>query len=367
MVQYRCCLVGFLTLSSIQSFQYPLPTPKNRKDCALRAKRVPQSRPRPQRSPPSRRTKPFVQRRAPHQFDHTQEEARPFVRQDTKELLRQQDPNEDAPCYALNDTGTTSSDTTPSQQRDDESITHPHLTYYSLDDIFPNNLNFSERFNSNADFRTELRNAMREDVLDTTPTYHTLSEKARNFLLLPDSSLQGSWKCVDGGWSRSDGSRTMPRMTRLTHVLAKHLGADAPTGDEFMDTIGRLCGDKPSTHWIDIVGVLNRRIPHSWHQDTGRSDQCRTVLLGFPASDQYEGVGVFSHLIKLKYEQWAHQDHPPQQPIVYELDDDDDDDLEDYIVRPLYQPGREIVVYRDVDVLHSSPDIALRSSVMRFM
>jgi hypothetical protein len=40
---------------------------------------------------------------------------------------------------------------------------------------------------------------------------------------------------------------------------------------------------------------------------------------------------------------------------------------EQYIVRPKFAEGREIIVYRDVDVLHSSPDVAYRASVMRFM
>jgi hypothetical protein len=40
---------------------------------------------------------------------------------------------------------------------------------------------------------------------------------------------------------------------------------------------------------------------------------------------------------------------------------------EHHIVRPSYAPGRELLMYRDIDVLHSSPDVAYRTSVMRFM
>merc|ERR1712087_156231 len=97
------------------------------------------------------------------------------------------------------------------------------------------------------------------------------------------------------------------RMRRLTPVLRDYLGDGAPTGDGFMETIGKLCGSKPSTHWIDIVGITDRKIPHSWHQDTGRSHggDTRTVLMGFPKEDNYDGVGVFSHAVKLKYERVA--------------------------------------------------------------
>lgn len=40
---------------------------------------------------------------------------------------------------------------------------------------------------------------------------------------------------------------------------------------------------------------------------------------------------------------------------------------EEFIVRPIYEPGKEIIRYRDVDVLHSAPDVTYRTSIMRFM
>ena len=300
-------------------------------------------------------------KRAPHQFDHTKEQARPFV--DVLAEITNQKDNEDAPAYAL-----------PGDDAENakEVIRHAHFCTFSLDELFPNcQTGISETFARSTEFRTELRNSMREDIFDTTPTYHGMSAKARQVLLLPDSSLQGSWKCTNGGWSRApptDGDnssdpKALPRMQRLTETLRKYLGETAPTGDEFMDTIGALCGSKPSTHWIDIVGVLTRRIPHSWHQDTGNSPQnSKTVLLGFPPASHYDGVGVFSHLVKLEREQWAGPDHPPVEPVLYTNEIPDA-----YIVRPRFAQGRELIVYRDVDVLHSSPDVAHRMSVMRFM
>ena len=112
------------------------------------------------------------------------------------------------------------------------------------------------------------------------------------------------------------------------------------------------------------MGITDRKISHSWHQDTGRSPNAdtRTVLFGFPRQDNYVGGGVFSHLVKLYREQWAKEDHPPNEPVLYKHAID-----EKYIYRPQFAKGQEIIMYRDVDVLHSAPDVAYRSSVMRFM
>ena len=88
-----------------------------------------------------------------------------------------------------------------------------------------------------------------------------------------------------------------------------------------------------------------------------------TVLLGFPKEDNYTGVGVFSHAVKLKYEKVSFEEHVIDDPVVYpglKIDDK-------YVVRPQFAKGKEIVVFRDIDIVHSSPDVAYRSSVMRFM
>jgi hypothetical protein len=355
---------------------------------------------------------PVVQRRAPHQFDHRQEQARPFI--NATDEIQKQSPNENADPFTLFD----SKDGDERSTRQRQSINHAHIETYSLDTLFPG-FQLSELFASSTLFRNDLRDAIREDIFDTTPSYHHLSDKARRILLLPDSSLQGSWQCqtlsgtprqwaLQGESVVDDKDHHLPadnsdtahrhsslRMTRLTKVLQAYLGPTAPSGDEFMDTIGGLCR-KPNlttvAHWMDIVGVQKRRVPHSWHQDTGKSsDNCRTVLWGFPPTDYYDGVGVFSHVIKLSHEQWKPsndeldadtQSMVLDQPIVYpdaklkaavaaqqreSQDVQDDGALDSYIVRPRFAVGQEIIAYRDVDVLHSSPDIAYRTSLMRFM
>jgi hypothetical protein len=391
--------------TSITVCQMVKRVPRTEVDGQASPRQASTSRQRPRRSdsPSTERgdKPPFVPQRAPHQFDHRQEQARPFI--DVASEIEKQRPNEDAPLLTLPAATTFSlAGTTPQR------IEHSHIETYSLNALFPG-LNMSELFASSTNFRSALRDAIRADMFDTTPSYHNLSEKARRVLLLPDTSLQGSWRCksLPGQgrlWARegddgtvdsddattaaaatdSDATTSPPRrMTRLSQVLCEYLGPTAPNGDDFMDTIGSLCGNDSSavtTHWMDIVGVLNRRVPHSWHQDTGTSPaHSRTVLLGFPPVDNYDGVGVFSHVIKLSHEQWKASaveddavDQPPgrqlDQPIVYSNEDLQlHDSLEEFIVRPRFAMGREIIAYRDVDVLHSSPDVAYRMSLMRFM
>jgi hypothetical protein len=233
----------------------------------------------------------------------------------------------------------------------------PPFKFHSLDEVL-GIIGFSTIFNGNKDFRVALRAAIRQDIFDTTPFYEGLPEKAAAVLLLPDSSLEGSWK-------KAPNTRGL-RMKQTTNVLRKYLDekmASVVTGDDLFARIGALCGSKPSTHFIDIFGVQDRQVNHSWHQDFGQSpESSRTVLWGFPNDDDYFGCGVFSHVVSLNRECLAPPGRPRIEPVLFKGKID-----EKYIVRPEYRPGREILTYRDVDVLHSSPDVAYRMSLMRFM
>lgn len=189
-------------------------------------------RPRParRRNPPSsstraaRRTAAPI-KRAPHQFDHTKEDSRPFV--DAATEIERQSPNEDAPTYDLDASRdlrcislSQESEQKEEQEEDGRIISHPHIEFYSLDDLFPC-LDFSHRFSTSQAFREELRNSIREDIFDSTASYSSLPEKARRVLLLPDSSLQGTWKCSSS--SGGGGEKEGIRMKKLTNVLAEHL------------------------------------------------------------------------------------------------------------------------------------------------
>jgi hypothetical protein len=335
-------------------------------------------------------------RRAPHQYDHRTESARPFI-QNVQQALKQYSTSIQPPQQQLFDlqsaitNGTTSTSISSSYSGN---IIPPnqHYRYYSLNELFPTLNNISALFSASTSFRNDIRNAIRHDIFYSTPQYQNMSVKAQQILLLPDSSIQGTWKC-DHYRHRNATSTSSLRMIRLTATLQEYFGSDTDiTGDVFMETIGALCGPNRSTsssdednsnpqqyhHWIDIVGIKHRRVTHSWHQDTGRSHglDCneqipkkRTLLWGFPCEDDYDGIGVFSHIIPLQREQIAMDTHPINVPIVY--DDyiliSNSSGLDEYIVRPTFRLGQEILVYSDTDVLHSAPDITYRTSCMRFM
>jgi len=248
-------------------------------------------------------------------------------------------------------------------------INHAHFEYLSLDQLFPG-IDFGKRFSANGDFRQAIRVAMRGDIFFTTPAYADVSSKIAAMMLDDDSSLQGTWNCIPKNLPEGLKESAPLRMTRLTRVLQTNLGPDAPTGDDFMIAIGGLCGKNPSTHWIDIIGVKDRAVSHSWHQDTGISyvgeskltSSKYTVMLGFPVENKYCGCGVFSHAIKLKHEHLAPEGHNENEPVLFEGSVDDE-----FIIRPKFSLGQEVLRYRDVDVLHSAPDAVYRKSVMRFM
>jgi hypothetical protein len=282
---------------------------------------------------------------------------------DGKALATAQEPNEDAQPLDLK-TANLKCMSCDLNLDGDNTNNSPCFEFKSLDDIHEG---LSAIFNSDSSFRDAMRLAMRRDIFDTTPAYANLSDKAASIMLLPDSSLQGSWRTPQPtspppSDNNNDGAINS-RMTRLTAILREALGDDAPTGDELLHKIGALCGTKPSTHYIDIVGVQNRKLSHSWHLDTGLSpENSKTVLWGFPAEDNYTGCGIFSHLAPIQSECHAPNGHPRMEPILFDGTID-----EAHIVRPAYAPGKELLVYRDIDVLHSSPDVAFRTSVMRFM
>mmetsp|Transcript_6743 Transcript_6743/g.8268 ORF Transcript_6743/g.8268 Transcript_6743/m.8268 type:complete len:96 (-) Transcript_6743:76-363(-) len=95
-------------------------------------------------------------------------------------------------------------------------------------------------------------------------------------------------------------------------------------------------------------------------------------MLGFPPTDGYEGPGVFSHVVKLDREHvrgipqgsgGSGGAELPREPILFPHDEIG----EEFIVRLVYASGRELLMFRDVDCIHSASDVTYRTSVMRFM
>ena len=303
------------------------------------------------------------------------------------------------------------------EKEDNASSFSPYFEYMSLDDLEFERTGaphikfrlkgFSEKFNADVDFRSSLRSAIRQDIFRTTPFYQNLPAKAASILLLPDSSLEGSWKIPTPSTAKNDDmDEPTIRMKYTTKVLqdafssVSSSGEDdplIPTGDELFQAIGRLCSNEngselsssartdgstggASTHFIDIYGRQDRTINHSWHMDAGKAgflpdrQVCRTLIWGFPARNEinYRGCGVFSHIVKLKHscslQELNHLDEDTapsatlMEPVLFDGVIDPK-----YVVRPPYQPGNEILLYRDIDCLHSAPDCTYRSSIMRFM
>jgi hypothetical protein len=239
--------------------------------------------------------------------------------------------NEEAAAYQL-----------PSDAPTDSQIEGTHIKFYSFDELFPHS-GLGEKFDRSSKLRADIRAAAREDFFVSDAT---LSEEANNALKDPRSTLMSNW-------------RKPNEYAHLTEVFSRH--EIALTGPVFIRALTDLCGSSPHVFgsWIDIIGVRGRAVAHSWHQDSGLEQ--RTVMVGFPPSDHYDGTGVFSHAFKL-----SHRLPTPanaKEPRLWSGPAVE----EPYIVRPAYGRGREVMVYDDRDIFHSAPDFANRESIWRFM
>jgi hypothetical protein len=305
-----------------------------------------------------------------------------------------QDPNEDAPVYDFDyENGQGDSKFESMTELNEETlqnhkdlIDHDHFETRSLDDLFPG-IRFSETFNSCAVFRNGLLDAIRYDMISDANAgakpsqpaiYGQMTNKQREQELARNAPLIGYWKSDDD----PDTIRNTVRMKNTTAILRQYLGSSAPTGDALFEAIGSLCNSTQTPHeWTEVVGVgatqnfqMGDKSEHAWHQDYGHLQTLtneqdppvyqshKHVFFAFPYEDQYVGTGVLPHLVQLKHQQWARPKDHSRKSIFYQGTVPDQ-----YIVRPRYVPGSaEIIMFRDVDVLHSSPDIQYRTSIMRF-
>ena len=227
-----------------------------------------------------------------------------------------------------------------------------HAKLIGLDYLFPG-IGLGGAFSGSAAFRMGLRQAMRSDLYIRDPN---LSNDANEAL----RSLQSTLHVV---WDR-------PECTFFNLDAFFRSKGMALTGSEFILTLGRLTGGEcRSKSLLEIVAAdASRRVGnHDWHQDSGREQ--RTVMLGFPPRDDYQGAGVFSHCVKLSHELVPNAGRERGEVVEYNAYDTTATlpISEEYVVRPEYKEGAEVLVYYDNAHLHSTPDRICRDAIWRFM
>jgi len=222
--------------------------------------------------------------------------------------------------------------------------------FLSLDSLYPEaGGRLCDAWDQNAQLRLDIRKAGREDFYEDNPRFDakklkTLKAISRDL----GSSLMGYW----------DRDRPFPA---LGEALGDHGFAEV-SGELFVSRMAGLCTGDGGEHtfgsWMEIVG-RPRGSDHAWHQDSGLVQD--TAMLGFPKDNGYEGEGVFSHVVELSHRMPEPETEVPG-PVVI-----DGRFPEENVIRPVYAKGREIIVYRDCDVLHSAPDKVIRDCLWRFM
>ena len=289
-------------------------------------------------------TKTLRQRRLEKRLTNARNIVAPSTDDFRNHPLLQLSTNEDAIAYPITSSSSSSSSSSLSSIKD-------HIKFYSFNDLFGEQLDFSGLFNSNSEFRADIRKAARDDFFVKDDM---ISNETNNLLKDPRSSMSSKWdsKCNE--------------YHSLTKVFQKYNFPQHFTGKVFMLELTNLCPDTPHrfNSWMDIIGVKKKAINHSFHQDSGLEQT--TVMIGFPPENDYEGLGVFSHAVKLSHRLPSPPIELQNQPRLWSSISHDLFD-EKYIIRPIYKKGKEIMVYDDRDIFHSAPDFAYRDSIWRIM
>lgn len=261
--------------------------------------------------------------------------------------------------------------------------------FMGFDDLFPKT-GFGDLFDEDARFRSAIRMAARQDF--SSRDGHELKKRFKRHDSGKDSVMK-FW--LDEGKNRN--GITFPELTKVFEKFLPHSGLQ---GDDFMSTLMGLCGENPQFgSWMDIIGVVDKKMVHAWHQDSGYSH--KTVMVGFPSSNRYEGIGVFSHAVKLSNRLLepgnmneadatttipGPRTWPLEEMLAMEGSGRGGEGnrrklfgpvaaesvlqfqfFENNIIRPLYKKGKEIMIYDDSLVFHSAPDFIRRESLWRFM
>lgn len=234
-----------------------------------------------------------------------------------------------------------------------------HGRHVSLESVFPGS-GLAEAWDTKSELRTALRVALRDDMFRPPPHWN---EKQRRLATGVDAACMVSWRmAAEEAAEEHDGERAKG-LASFDAAFAAH--GVSLSGLEFVRGITALCGERPHGSLIDIV-PLQRRVAHSWHQDSGISSL--TVLLGFPPRDGYVGGGVFSSQVQLSHPLRPTSGDAHGAVVEYELFEPPPEPIvEEYVLRPGYARGREIFVSDDTTHLHSTPDQQKRECLWRFM
>lgn len=239
------------------------------------------------------------------------------------------EPNEDAEPFQISDS------------HELPFISNKHITFHAFDDLFPET-NLGEIFDSNSQFRTSLRKAARRDF------FNEYAHGKCNSLNNIEISMMSNWR-KNNVYANIDEVFTQYNVSNLNGVA-------------FMQVLTSFClqGEHTFGSWMDIVGIKEKYVPHSWHQDSGLNQF--TVMVGFPKENHFEGTGVFSHAVKLSH-RLCLPSNTGKEPVLWK----GESFPESTMMRPTYRRGKEVMVYNDRDVFHSAPDFAIRESIWRFM
>eukprot|EP00966_Prymnesium_polylepis_P192833 4469453-Prymnesium_polylepis.1 len=155
----------------------------------------------------------------------------------------------------------------------------------------------------------------------------------------------------------------------LSEVLRATLGSGgaAVTADDFVGAFATLCGEGRRgefTAFEDPPPVANAI---EWHQDWDPPFQCMTVMLGFPLADNFEGIGILPEVVRLSHQVSMEALQCEHYPITARINGRKDMFAAEvaaaeglgvtntHLVLSQFGRGRELLVYRDADVLHRSP------------
>jgi len=183
----------------------------------------------------------------------------------------------------------------------------PHVRYYSLSNLFPstetNGENLSDVWDSDAAFRVAVRLATRKSLFmtpplpppDTPQDVKAKYERRLQALKMVQVDLSST---ANGSWDVS----ACPLLDKVFEERGLNL-----TGSHFIRSLGNLMSTTfsdsssipPNYSWLDIATNYQRPQPYAFHSDSGVPCQ-DTVMLGFPAENNYDGPDVFSHIALVK-------------------------------------------------------------------